>query len=77
MSESTEDVIEAVQRCVIKDKDDGRELLCDVDPDQWSEAVEEPVDEVTFQHGDDSDESERVLGVEDRVEEVLEERGLV
>jgi hypothetical protein len=77
MSNSSNDVIEAVQRCVIKDNDDGRELLCDVDSDHWSEAVEKPVDEVTFQHTGDSDESETVLGVEDRVEEVLEERGLV
>lgn len=75
MSNSSDDVIEAVQSCVIKANDDSRELVCDVDPDQWSEAVEEPVDEVTFQHGD-SDESETALGVEDRVEEVLEERGL-
>lgn len=77
MSKSTEEVIEAVQSCVIKDKDDGRELVCDVDGDHWSEAVEKPVDEVTFQHSGDSEESETVLGVEDRVEEVLEERGLL
>lgn len=77
MSKSTEEVIEAVQNCVIKDVEEGRELLCDVDSDHWSEAVEKPVDEVTFQHSGDPEETETVLGVEDRVEEVLEERGLV
>jgi len=77
MSEQTEQIIDAVQDCVIKDDEEGRELVCDVDGEQWGEAVEKPVDEVTFQHSGDSEQAETVLGVEDRVEEVLEERGLV
>ena len=72
MSDSTQNEIElseALARCTLQDSDENaRELVCEVKDGAWEEAVEKPVDEVTFAPStEDEDEDE----VEDEDEQTV------